>query len=149
MRIASLALAVLLLLAGCGSVPDTTTIVPAEAVEKILAEVAFRDTLVEAEKNVAGEWYTLDESVTDFAIYISGSGATAEEIAVIKTGDIKTAEEAVRERVADLEFRFKDYIPAEMQKIQNPVIVAEGDVVVLILSDDSDAAQKAAEALFK
>ncbi len=149
MRIASLALAALLLLAGCGSVPDTTAIVPAEAVEKILAEVAFRDTLVEAEKNVAGEWYTLDESVTDFAIYISGSGATAEEIAVIKTGDIKTAEEAVRERVADLEFRFKDYIPAEMQKIQNPVIVAEGDVVVLILSDDSDAAQKAAEALFK
>jgi hypothetical protein len=146
MRFLSLALAALLLLAGCGG-PETTDIVPAVAAAGILEAVAFRDTLVEAEGDVAKEWYELDENVSDFAIYISGSGATAEEIAVIKTSDISTAEAAVKKRVDDLIFRFKDYVPGEMTKLNDPVIVSKADIVILILADDLTAAQAAADAI--
>jgi hypothetical protein len=148
MRILSAALAALLLLAGCGG-PKTTEIVPADAAAGILEAVAFRDTLVEAEGDVAKEWYDLDENVSDFAIYISGSGATAEEVAVIKTADLATAEATVKKRVEDLRFRFENYVPGEMTKLNDPVIVSKADIVILILADDLAAAQAAAEAIIK
>jgi hypothetical protein len=146
MRIFSMVLAALLLFAGCGG-PKTTDIVPADAAAGILEAVAFKDTLVEAEGDVAREWYELDENVSDFAIYISGSGATAEEIAVIKTSDLATAEATVKKRVDDLIFRFKDYVPGEMTKLNDPVIVSKADIVILILADDLAAAQAAADAI--
>jgi hypothetical protein len=146
MRILAVALAALLLLAGCGG-PETTDIIPADAAAAILEAVAFRDTLVEAEGDVAKEWYDLDENVSDFAIYISGSGATAEEVAVIKTSNLAAAEATVKKRVEDLIFRFKDYVPAEMTKLNDPVIVSKADIVILILADDLAAAQAAADAI--
>jgi hypothetical protein len=148
MRILIAALAALLLLAGCGG-PKATDTVPADAAAQILEAVAFRDTLVEAEGDVAKEWYDLDENVSDFAIYISGSGATAEEVAVIKTSDLATAEATVKKRVEDLRFRFEDYVPGEMTKLNDPVIVSKADIVILILANDLAAAQAAADAILK
>lgn len=136
--------------AGCSGGKDTSTdIVPATAAATLLNEITFKDTLVEVPGDVAKEWYRFDDNVTDFAIYKSGSGATAEEIAVIKTSDLKTAEATVQKRVDDLEFSFKDYVPAELTKINDPVIVSKGDIVVLVLADDSSAAQKSVDALFE
>lgn len=147
MRLLALALAAALLMAGCGD--KATDIVPADAAEKILSEVGFRDTLIEAEGEVAGEWYDFDGSVTDYAVYISGSGATAEEIAVIKSSDLKTARATVDERVEDLIFRFESYVPGEMEKLNDPVIAEKGDIIILILSDDREAAHAAAAEILK
>ena len=148
MKILSAALAALMLLAGCGG-PKSTDTVPGEAAARILEAVEFRDTLVEAEGDVAKEWYDLDENVSDFAIYISGSGATAEEIAVIKTSDTDAAKAAVQKRVEDLRFRFGDYVPGEMVKLSDPVIVSKADIVILILADDLAAAQTIADEIVK
>lgn len=148
MRLLTLTLAAILLLAGCGG-PKTTDIVPAEAARSILDSVAFKDTLVEAVGDVAEEYYDLDGNVSDFAIYISGSGATAEEVAVIKTADLKTAGAAVQKRVEDLRFRFENYVPDEMAKLNDPVIVSKADIVILILADDLTAAQNAADTIVK
>lgn len=137
-----------ILLVGCSG-GTQTDIEPAKAAETILNGVSFRDELIEAEGDVAREWYSLDDKVKDFAIYVSGSGATAEEIAVIKSDDVKTAKATIEKRVADLEFRFKDYMPAEMTKINNPVIVTKGDLAVLVLCDDAEAARKVVDGLFK
>lgn len=136
------------LFAGCSN-RGKTDIVPADAAEKILSEVDFLDTLIEAQGDVAKEWYALDDKVSDFAIYVSGSGATAEEIAVIKSSDIETAKATVEKRLDDLKFRFKDYVPAEMTKLNDPVLASGGDVVILVLADDSDKAHKVVESILK
>lgn len=136
------------LLTGCGG-GTKTDIVPADAAKTIIDEVEFRDTLVEAQGDVAKEWYALDDKVSEFAIYISGSGASAEEIAVIKSGDVKTARATIEKRVDDLKFRFKDYVPAEMTKLNDPVIQSKGDVVILVLANDSDNAQKVVDSILK
>lgn len=136
------------LLSGCGG-GAKTDIVPATAAETILSGVEFRDALVEAQGDVAKEWYSFDSNVSDFAVYISGSGATAEEVAVIKSSDVKTAKATVEKRVDDLKFRFKDYVPAEMTKLGDPVIATKGDIVILVLADDSDNAQKVVDSIIK
>lgn len=152
-RILLAALAVFLLVAGCApreSEPEVD-IDPAVAAQTILDGVSFQDTLVKAEGGAAEMYYKLDDSVTDYAIYISGSGATAEEVAVLKVADAADrtkAEEIVNARVEDLKFRFEDYVPAEMVKLGDPVIVSKGDTVILVLADDSVVAKKVVDGLY-
>lgn len=134
--------------AGCGGRADET-VVPADAANSIMNGVSFRDTLIEAKGDVARNWYSLDDKVGEFTVYISGSGATAEEIAVIKTSDVKTAKATVEKRVEDLKFNFENYVPAEMTKLADPVIVTRGDIVFLVICDDPSEAQTAIDNLFK
>lgn len=147
-RLSILFCVMLLILTGCGGKTDET-VVPADAASSILNTVSFRDTLLEAGGDLARDWYNLDDKVSEFSIYISGSGATAEEIAVIKTADVKTAKATVEKRVSDLKLNFENYVPAEMTKLSDPVIVTRGDVVFLVICDDPSQAQKAIDGLFK
>lgn len=137
-----------LLLAGCGGGKAIETVVPGDAAKAILSGVTFRDTLVEATGDVVKNWYSFDDKVKDFAVYIGGSGATAEEIAVIRTSDVKTAKATVEKRIEDLKFNFENYVPAEMTKLNDPVVVTRGDVVFMVLCDDTAEAQKAIDGLF-
>lgn len=147
------ALAAALLFTGCssqGGSAEAKNVEPAAAADAILNEVEFRDSLVKAEDGAAeGLGYRLDDTIADYAIYISGSGATAEEIAVLKVAEgagTDDAKKILEKRVEDLKFRFEDYVPEEMVKLNDPVIVTGGNVAILVLADDSAAAKKAAEA---
>ena len=76
--------------------------------------------------------------------YIS-SGATAEEIAVFEAADKAAADrlyKAAQERVENQKTAFEDYVPAEMTKLGNPVLVKKGSFVVLCVADDAAAAKK-------
>ncbi len=134
------------ILTGCGG-KAKSNIVPAVAAQSILNNVTFRDTLMEAKGDVAKQWYGIDDKVSDFAIYISGSGATAEEIAVIKSSDVQAAKATIEQRVADLKLAFENYVPAEMTKLNDPVIVTHGDIAILVLADDTAQAQKAVDSV--
>ncbi|MCL2035647.1 MAG: DUF4358 domain-containing protein [Oscillospiraceae bacterium] len=107
------------------------------------------DQLMEAPAEVINEWYTFDDMVVDFTVYVSATGGTANEIAVVKSKDVKTAEEALIRRVENLKTRFKDYVPAEMVKLDNPVIVTKGDVAVMVIADDTAKAEKLIGEIFK
>lgn len=150
-RTFALLAALLLLVTGCASRGgEAVDIDPAAAAQTILDNVAFKDTLVKAEDGAAEMYYKLDDTITDYTIYISGSGATAEEIAVLKTAsadDAKKAESIVNARIEDLKFRFEDYVPAEMVKLGDPVIVRKGNAVILVIADDAAAAKKVVDGL--
>lgn len=134
--------------AGCSG-NAAKSVDPHEAADAIIKNVTFRDTLVEAQGDVAREWYAFDGKVTDYAVFISGSGATAEEVAVIRSSDVKTARETVDKRVEDLKKRFEDYVPTEMAKLSEPVIITKGDAVILVIADDAAQARQAVEDLYK
>lgn len=141
-----------LLLTGCASksAGEVKDIRPGDAAGSLLESLTFQDSLILAEDGAAKNYYKLDENISEYAIYISGTGATAEEIAVLKTTDPKNVDKAVdilNKRLDDLRFRFEDYNPGEMVKLKDPVLVTGGNVAILVLSDDSAAAKKAAEQL--
>lgn len=141
-----LLIALLLPLGGCsGGKKDVD---PAEAAQAIVDSVTFRDTLVAAEDGAAENYYKLDDSIDSYGIFISGSGATAEEVAVLKVKDSKDLNLALAildKRLADLTLNFQDYVPEEMVKISNPVIVVGTDVAILVVADDYEEAKTAAE----
>lgn len=138
-------------LAGCAK-EEAKNVDSAAAAAAILEEVTFQDTLVEAEGEYAEHLYGLDDTVAGYSIYVSGSGATAEEIAVIKMKDAKDLNMALTffdKRIADLKFNFEDYVPGEMVKLENPVIVVEGDAAALVIADDYERAKQSAEGQLK
>lgn len=152
-KLAAALIAFALLFTGCsGGGGAAADIDPDAAARKIIDAVEFRDTLVKAEDGAAESFYKLDDTITGYAIYISGSGATAEEVAVLKVDDPKNVESALavlNKRVEDLIFRFQDYVPAEMTKLNDPVMFGSGNLAVLVLADDREAAKKAAEDAIK
>lgn len=154
-RLALLLMIAPLLFSGCGGGQGGESVVqvnPDTAAQAILNEVTFRDTLVKAEDGAADSFYKLDDSVAGYAIYISGSGATAEEIAVLEVEEgysLSDVQAILDKRVETLKRQFVDYVPEEMVKLEDPVIVAKGNVAILVLADDSAAAKKAVDGVFQ
>ena len=99
-----------------------------EETGKALAEEGvFDDDLTE----VADEIFVMNyqaassEDVVDSVLYMS-SGATAEEIAVIECKDAaaaKNVKKVVEDRVEYLTESFRNYVPEELTKLENPVLM--------------------------
>lgn len=92
------------------------------------------------------------EDVEEYWIMVPGSNIKAQEIAVIKAKDSDKAEEIVEKLQARVERQansFKDYIPDEYFLIQNHVLKSQGNYVFLVISEESDEAEKIFDSFFK
>lgn len=144
-KIAALLLALLLtmLTAGCGSKEIQAD--AAALADELKSSLTFQDEMTAAEDTVRDTLYAIDAAdVKAGKLYIS-SGATAEEIAVFEAADKEAADrlyKAAQERVENQKTAFEDYVPAEMTKLGNPVLVKKGSFVVLCVADDAAAAKK-------
>jgi hypothetical protein len=153
-RFASLAVALLcaFALAACGAAFER-----AEAeldmrrlAEALIGGIAFDDQMEEASDRAFYALYALDPSdasVADFVLYTS-TGATAEEVAVLKARDAESAPsvlDCARARVASQKAEFEDYAPGELAKLNDPVLVRAGRYVILCLSNDNAAAEEIIE----
>lgn len=75
-------------------------------------------------------------------------GATAEELAVFETKDADAAAALAKKletRNADRIENYSSYIPAEVPKLENAVILSGGRYVVLCVAEDASAVREAAE----
>jgi hypothetical protein len=132
--------------AGRGTTTDKETPPPDTVAQAVLDNVTFRDSLIKAEGDVAANYYKLDDTIIEHAIYISGSGATAEEIAILKVADpedVEAAKAILEKRIENLQLQFESYVPGEMVKLENPVLLTQGDLAILVLADDQTAAESA------
>jgi len=132
------------LLIGCRST-DNVEIDVNELANRLLNELEYEDEMVEIEFDVLDKFYVIDTSaIKSCKVYKSSSGATAEEIAVFEANtanDVDVIKNAVRQRVEDLKFNFKDYIPKELDKIEKAQAAVIGKYVVLFIVNDYDAAK--------
>jgi hypothetical protein len=138
-------------LAACGGSekPDAEFDIrdPANA---LIDGIAFEDRMDAASDDAFRALYTVDpadEAVADFVLYTS-TGATAEEVSVIEASDAESASGVftlVQKRVSSLKFEFEDYIPGEMAKLSDPVLVQSGKYIILCVSNDNASAEKLLE----
>lgn len=117
----------------------------------LLSDIVYQDELSEIDLSTAQMIYAIEESfVEDSCIYVS-SGATAEEIAVIKCKDrdaVKKVKEALELRVAEQTESFRDYVPEELDKLGKAVIKEKGNYLILSISNDNDKAKSIIEEAF-
>ena len=113
--------------------------------QSLLNDITYEDQLTKVEGNMFQMIYGISqEDIEEYEAYVS-TGATAEEIAVIKAKDEATAEsmeEKLTERVEAQKNSFSNYIPKEVEKLEEAVVYQEGVYVVLSISNDDEKAEK-------
>jgi len=139
--IMSVVLAVVIF-AGCGKMADYSV---TDLGNELATSVAYDDELMPLDIETASMMLNLsDISIVESAIYES-SGATAEEIIVLKCSSDEDASKAgkmMEQRVAEQKESFEDYVPAEIPKLDAAVIRTSGVYAVLSVSGDADGAGK-------
>ncbi|HIS67833.1 MAG TPA: DUF4358 domain-containing protein [Candidatus Gallacutalibacter stercoravium] len=140
------ALCVMMGAVGCSSGENEAqpTASAGEVADRLKNGITFVDQMSEVDLTVALTQYSIDEQdVAQGKVYMS-TGATAEEIAVLDATSDEAAQriyEALQKRVERQREDFEDYVPAELQKLEDPVLEKNGVQVVLCISDDNEAAQ--------
>lgn len=143
------ALLALTALAGCGQAAEA---------EVQLDELAFqiRDSVESSE-----ELYLLDEGIARElfgapedaqCVAWAGAGATAEELAVFELADAEAAGallDALRARNAEREESYAGYLPDEVPKLQNTLLLSNGRYVLLCTAPDTAGARSAWDEAFE
>ncbi|MCH5209771.1 MAG: DUF4358 domain-containing protein [Oscillospiraceae bacterium] len=112
--------------------------------EEMLAGVPFRETLSPVKENVVARVMNLAEGdALNGVMYISG-GATSEEFAAFEAATPEKAQELgekLRQRIESRKGDFENYKPEEMPNLNNPVVIVDGCLAAMCISDDNSAAQ--------
>ena len=146
-------LALLLTLTACGGSDIQPQKYAAEIADAIYSTQTFQDTLNAIDSDMLGDYYRIDAAdLTDSKVYVSGSFSTAEEIAVFQASSsdaVENIKKAIDTRLEDLKLAFENYVPGEMTKINDPVLITKGTTVVLVLADDTAAVSDQVNELLK
>lgn len=111
--------------------------------EELLSGGVFSETLEPVELDILGYIYDVSEDdYAEAAVYCS-SGATADELAIFKAKDADAAKriaEAAQQRIEEQIRGFKNYVPAEVPKLEKAYQTTYGDYVLLCVSTDPETA---------
>lgn len=137
-----LTLAIALGAAGCGKAKT----VDAQALSSALsgAEI-YDDILTQLPEDMARRFYGMDEGELTAGILYYGTGATAEEIAILQCRDEAAADKALENAKARIEAQktsFADYRPSEVPKLDSAVLQKVGLTVIVVVSADAARAQE-------
>jgi len=120
--------------------------------QSLLNDVSYTDQLGEVDKDTASMFLNFADVEIEEAYIYESSGATAEEIVVLKCKDSDSAAKAktaFEQRVEEQTDNFTDYVPEEVPKLKDAVIITSGEYAVLSVSGDSGKAKSIIEAAFK
>lgn len=142
---AVMAIALVFALAACGQAEEPELNID-ELGEELYAAGSFGETLYALDEAVAQGLYGVDQETRCWVR--AGSGATAEELAVFETKDAAAASalvEKLQARNSERIASYADYIPTEVPKLENAVIVSGGRYVVLCVATDASGVKELAE----
>ncbi|MCR4658274.1 MAG: DUF4358 domain-containing protein [Lachnospiraceae bacterium] len=113
--------------------------------ERLRNEIAYQDDLSEVDLETAGMFLSFSDAGIDEAYIYESSGATAEEIVVIKGSSAEDADKlksALENRVSEQKEAYEDYVPEELNKLSEAVIAVKDNTVILSVSDEPEKAKE-------
>ena len=144
------ALAFTLILAACsGGGAPAGAYDPDATAQALLDSGAFSEALEALDADLISSLYGLESQPEAAAVYTS-TGATAEEIAVLVFSTQEEADDArkaLEARVSDQKDACEGYLPAELPKLEQAIVKESGSSVLLVVANDSQAAQAALDGL--
>jgi hypothetical protein len=148
------ALSMVFLFTACGADPEEGAKEPAPSAvtAAVMSAIEFPSPVEKTAENIGAYYTDLDTaSVEAMSVYICGSGAYPDEIAVIKfksEDDAIAGFTAAEKRFDELKSTYKDYTPKEMYKLENPMLEQKGKYVIFIDCSDNSEAKKIVDAQF-
>lgn len=124
-----------------------------EMVDQMLTKVE-QPSFMEVEENMVEQLYHLNPAVLeDYSIRMPMMNVKSNELAILKVKDAKdipTIETAVKERAADIQKSFEQYLPDQYENAQNYKLVTKGNYLLFVIADpaDQDALVREFDAFF-
>lgn len=114
--------------------------------DRLQKEIKYDDELSQMEADMFDILYAgfPADKVKDKIIFLSSSGGTAEEIACFEAVDeagVEDVKKALEDRLTFQRASFKNYVPAEVSRIDKAVIETNGNYVILSISNEPDKAK--------
>ena len=126
--------------------PYAVNVDAAHFAEYLAENIAFVDEMTLVDNDIALDFYGVDDAdIKGAAVYMS-TGATAEEIAVINVTNDESAgmiAEIYEKRIENQISVFEDYVPAELTKLEQALIIQVDNAMVYVACDDPAAAEDA------
>ena len=136
-----------LALTGCQGEAEAKNPPPAELAAALMEGLEFDDQPEQVDQDAAMTVLGLDgwqDKTEDCAAYM-GSGATPEQIVVLRAADEESAQQMAQSLeqsyLRQLKDSFADYAPAETPKIEDARLEPRGRTVALCVCPDGEAAQ--------
>lgn len=146
-------LTVIVSLSACSGGKSGKTPATQDIAQKLMQTCTY-DELIELKDDVLYNQYDkLDKSIVkEISVYVCSSGATVDEICVVRVNsasDVAAAKQAIDSRLKDLHDKFVDYVPAEIPKLDKAVTVTNGDYIMMTAASDSEKAADAFNKMFE
>ena len=137
---------VVMLFAGCGGGGDEKAEIesPAALAEELLDPSVFGDIMTQVDAAAALPIYFLEDAGVDSqsSVFYFSTGATADELAIVQTTDVDAAVNAFNQRVEVQSQSFANYVPEEVPKLEEAIVVSNDSYVVLCVAENVEAAQE-------
>ena len=144
-KLATIALALMLLLAACGGGSSEKTLDIAAFTQSVLDSVEYDDELIELSENALPHYYTLPDGVEEYKIYVSATSGTTNELAVFKCKDssaVTAVKDAVETRIDTQRTNYENYVPAEIGRLDEALVKTSGNYVLFSVSYSNDVVEK-------
>lgn len=141
------AMCMLLLVTGCGEKQqEEKDVNTSELAHKLLDTITFQDVLSLLDVSEVDYLYQLEGmTLAEQTVCVSSTGATAEEIAILKASSAEDAailKDKVIARIESQKIRYENYVPEELVKLGKPVIKTIGNCVILCVADENEKAEQ-------
>lgn len=131
-------------LTGCGGSEKDISVDTAKLASELLTTVTS-DTLSETASDMLPSIYFFNANEVEEGVAYASSGATACEVAVVKSTDTKNTEnieKLFQTRVDNQSSLYASYNQGEVEKLDTAIIKSAGAYTVLCVCDDTDKANE-------
>lgn len=107
---------------------------------KIVETNAFEDKLEKVDSEMIMENYNFSSDEIEKLVSYQGSGASSEEIVILQVKDkskLDSVKEKINTRLQERKEAFESYLPKEVGKIENNILIVKGNYVILCISNDN------------
>jgi len=136
--------AMLVSVTGCGGDGKTASKPLNEITQAVMdSGIEFPEMVEVSEENFQFKYGVTADDYSEFSVWWAGSGGDADEVCIVKAKDDKldTVKSAVEKRLEDQKVVFKDYVPAQYDKLCDTKVNTEGDYVYWVCTNDNTKAE--------
>ena len=101
---------------------------------------AFEDEIAKIDSEMIMSDYNITTDEVEGFVSYQGSGATSEEIVILKVKDksnLNDVKDKINSRIQERKQAFQSYLPEEVGKIDNNILRVEGNYIIFCVSNDS------------
>lgn len=116
-----------------------------ELAERIAKSSSFEDKLEKIDNELVINMYGFPSDSIEEIVSYQGSGASSEEILILKVkniNDVNNEKEIIETRLKEKKDAYASYMPKEVSKIDKRILIEKGNYIILCICNDYDTVNK-------